>query len=138
MIKRKILVPVIIITTITIILVSQYPNLYLATGYGAKSMATAVFVAGRDPQIVKLTDLDYSIVKYTKSLVDFERKSVTTSFWGFAKQTAVYREGYGCCLTGDLVSGSLRKFSFTPSITGREGAWRIAWPDGDKILKLTQ
>ncbi|HZK95408.1 MAG TPA: hypothetical protein VFC67_14465, partial [Prolixibacteraceae bacterium] len=87
--RRKIVIPVVVIATLIIIIVSQYPKLYLATGYGAKSMATAVFVAERDPQLVKLTDLNYSIVKYTQSVVDYENKLVTTSFWGMAKQTAV-------------------------------------------------
>lgn len=129
--RRKIVIPIVVIATLVIIVVSQYPKLYLATGYGAKSMATAVFIAERDPQLVKLTDLDYSIVKYTQSIVDYENKSVTTSFWGMAKQTAVYRQGFGCCLIGDLPADSLRTLTFTPPIKRREGAWRIAWPDGD-------
>ncbi|MCX6240020.1 MAG: serine hydrolase [Bacteroidia bacterium] len=129
--RRKIVIPIVVIATLIIIVVSQYPKLYLATGYGAKSMATAVFVAERDPQIVKLTDLDYSIVKYTKSVVDYENKSVSTSFWGMAKQTAIYRQGFGCCLIGDLPADSLRKLTFTTPIRKREGVWRLAWPDGD-------
>lgn len=136
MIKRKILIPILVIATLIIIAVSQYPKLYLATGYGAKSMATAVFVAERDPQMVKLTDLNYSIVKYTQSVVDYEKKSVSTSFWGMAKQTAVYREGFGCCLIGDRPADSLRMITFTPTVNRRNGAWRIAWPNGD-LMKDT-
>jgi len=131
MFRRKIVIPLVIIAALVIIGVSQYPKLYLATGYGAKSMATAVFVAERDPQMVKLTDLDYSIVKFTKSIVNYENKSVTTSFWGMAKQTAVYRKDFGCCLTGDLPADSLQKFTFTSPIRKGEGVWRLAWPDGD-------
>lgn len=131
--RRKIVIPVVIIATLIIIAASQYPKLYLATGYGAKSMATAVFVAERDPQMVKLTDLNYSIVKYTQSVVDYENKSVTTSFWGLAKQTAVYRKGFGCCLIGDRSADSLRMVSFTPPVNHREGMWRMAWPNGDHV-----
>lgn len=131
--KRKIVIPIVVIATLIIIVVSQYPKLYLATGYGAKSMATAVFVSGRDPQLVKLSDLDYSIVKYTQSVVDYQNKSVTTTFWGMAKQTAVYRDGYGCCLVGDLPAGSLQKFVITLPVNRRDGVWRIAWPDGDLV-----
>ena len=129
--RYKIVIPILVFLTLIIIIISQYPKLHIATGYGAKSMATAVFVAGRDPQIVKMTDLNYSIVKYTKSIVDFENKSVTTSFHGMAKQIAVYRPGFGCCLIGDLPPDSVQKDSFTLPLAKREGVWRIAWPSGD-------
>lgn len=129
--RRKIVIPVVVIVSLIIIGVSQYPKLYLATGYGAKSMATAVFVAERDPQLINVTDLNYSIVKYTKSAIDYENKLVTTSFWGMAKQTAVYRDGLGCCLINNLPVESVRNASFTLPVKRREGVWRIAWPDGD-------
>ena len=133
MLRRKIVIPVVVIATLIIIAASQYPKLYLATGYGAKSMATAVFVAERDPQLVKLTDLNYSIVKYTQSVVDYENKSVTTSFWGMAKQTAVYRKGFGCCLIGDRSADSLRMVSFDLPVNRQDGVWHIAWPIGDLV-----
>jgi CubicO group peptidase (beta-lactamase class C family) len=134
--KRKIVIPIVVVAALIVILASQYPKLYIATGYGAKSMATSVFVAGRDPQMVKFTDLNYSIVKYTQSAVNYQNKSITTSFWGIAKQTAVYREGFGCCLAGDLPVDSLQKFTFVPPYNRREGVWHIAWPNGD-LLKDT-
>ena len=133
MIKRKILIPALVIGALAIIAASQYPKLFIATGYGAKSLASAVFVTGRDPLIVKSLDLNYSIVKFTKSVIDFGNKSVTTSFWGLAKQTAVYREGYGCCLVGDGAAETIQKDVFTPPILKREGAWRIPWPNGDQL-----
>jgi len=132
MLRRKIVIPIVVIATLIIIAVSQYPKLYLATGYGAKSMATAVFVSERDPQMVNLTDLNYSIVKYTKSVVDYENKSVTTSFWGMAKQTAVYRKGFGCCLVGDRSADSLRMVTNRP-VYRQDGSWHMAWPNGDLV-----
>jgi len=134
--RRKIVIPIVVIATLIIIVVSQYPKLYLATGYGAKSMATAVFVAERDPQVVKLTDLNFSIVQYTQSVVDYENKSVTTSFWGMARQTAIYRNGFGCCLLGDRSADSLRMVTFNLPVNRRDGVWHLAWPNGD-LLKDT-
>lgn len=134
--RRKIVIPIVILAALTIILMSQYPKLYLATGYGAKSMATAVFVAERDPQMVKNTDLDYSIVKYTQSVLDYKGKSITTSFWGMAKQTAVFRDGFGCCLINGSPADSIQKLTFTPPVKKRDGVWRISWPVGD-LLKDT-
>ncbi|MEI7524618.1 MAG: serine hydrolase [Mariniphaga sp.] len=132
--RRKYLVPVlIVIVLIAIIIKSQFPKLYIATGYGAKAMATAVFVSGREPQLVQTIDLNYSIVKYTRSKIDFKNKSVTTSFWGLAKQTAVFREGLGCCLIGNTPADLIQKFSFTPPLQKRAGLWRIPWPNGDQL-----
>ena len=131
--KRKIVIPLAIVVALIGIGASQFPKLYIATGYGAKAMATAVFVAGRDPQLVKITDLNYSVVKYTQSVVNYQSKTVTTSFWGIAGQTAVYREGYGCCLVGDLDSKTIQKNSFQPQINRKVGAWQISWPDGDRV-----
>jgi len=136
MIKRKISIPLMVIVILAIIVKSQYPKLYIATGYGAKSMASAVFLTGRDPHLVQSVDLNYSIVKFTRSTIDFENKSVTTSFWGLAKQTAVYREGFGCSLAGDHSVQEIQKNTFTPPVVRREGAWRIPWPNGD-LLKDT-
>jgi CubicO group peptidase (beta-lactamase class C family) len=131
MLKRKILIPLLVIAVLVTIVTSQYPKLYIATGYGAKTMATAVFVSGKEPQIAQLVDLNYSLVKYTRSVVDYENKSVTTSFWGMAKQKAVYREGLGCCLVGDSPSDSVQKISFRLPLTRLEGTWKISWPNGD-------
>ena len=133
MLRRKIVILVAVIATLIIIAVSQYPKLYLATGYGAKSMATAVFVADRDPIMVKNTDLRYSIVKYTRSTIDYKNRSVVTSFWGLAKQTAVYRPGLGCCLIGELPADVVQKSGMTLPVIRREGVWRTAWPDGDAV-----
>jgi len=131
--NRKILLPVMIILVVIAILIkSQYPKLYIATGYGAKTMATAVFVSGKDPQTVQSIDLNYSIVKYTRSNIDFKNKSVTTSFWGLAKQTAVYREGFGCCLIGPTPREMLQQSGFSIPILKRNALWRIPWPDGDR------
>ncbi len=129
--NRKILIPLIIIVLVAILIKSQYPKLFIATGYGAKAMATAVFVCGRDPQVAQSVELNYSIVKYTKSEINFKNKSVTTSFWSLAKQTAVYREGYGCCLAGDSSEDSLQKYSITLPAVKQVGVWRTPWPMGD-------
>ena len=69
------------VAAILVIATSQYPKLYVATGYGAKCMASGIFVAGRDPVNIQENDLDYSVVKYTTSKINYEEKSVITSFF---------------------------------------------------------
>jgi CubicO group peptidase (beta-lactamase class C family) len=130
--RKRIIIPVIILLTLTVIVASQYPKLSIATGYGAKCLASGVFVAGRDPQSVKELDLNYSIVKYTKSTIDYQKQSVTTSFFGLSEQTAVYRKGFGCCLTGDLKADDLQKNNLSlPETLPR--SWRQPWPNGDLV-----
>lgn len=128
--KKKIWVPLLVVVLVLVIGTSQYPKLYIATGYGAKCMASGIFVAGREPEQVKANDLNYSIVKYTTNLIDYNEKSVTTSLFGMAKQKAVYREGLGCCLVdkADPADG-------TPAVklsaTQTSLTWKMPWPDGD-------
>jgi hypothetical protein len=130
--KRSIIISITIIILITVV-VSQYPKLYMATGYGAKCLASGVFVAGREPAIVVEQDLDYSIIKYTKSKIDYENKTVTTSFFGLAKQTAYYREGVGCSLFTPEKDETLKKISFEKPEVNKDALWRKPWPVGDKI-----
>ena len=92
--KLKRIVPVTLILVIVAVVAWQYPRFYIATGYGAKCLASGVFVAHRNAGQVIAQDLDYSIVKYTHSKIDYKKKTVTTSFLGMAHQTAVYRESH--------------------------------------------
>lgn len=130
--KRLIIIAVILIALVSIV-ASQFPKLYIATGYGAKSLASGVFIAGRQPLMVQEQDLNYSIVKYTTSKIDFVNKTVTTSYWGLAPQTAVYRKGLGCCLIDDRPLDSLKNVSFVSPAFQEAGLWKIPWPEGDKV-----
>ncbi len=137
MIKRKLFIFIVIILGLIIIAASQYPKLYIATGYGAKTMATALFKLNRDPQLTQSIDLRYSIMKYTSSKIDYLNKSVITSFFGLAKQTAVYREGYGACLIGEHSLEDLQRLSFNPPIVKRPTVWHTPWPVGDLVKDTT-
>lgn len=127
--KKKLWIPLLVVLIILIIGTSQYPKLYIATGYGAKCMASGVFVAGRDPENVKANDLDYSLVKYTNNKIDYIEKSVTTSLYGLAKQKAIYQEGFGCFLVDESYQKNPSpSYSHTKEINQ---SWRKQWPDGD-------
>jgi CubicO group peptidase (beta-lactamase class C family) len=129
--KRSIWITLLIIAAILVIGTSQYPKLYVATGYGAKCMASGIFVAGRTVENIQANELDYSIVKYTTSKIDYVEKSVTTSLFGLARQKALYREGLGCSLSFDQSSTT----SFPTSSARSEipgSTWKLPWPDGDR------
>jgi CubicO group peptidase (beta-lactamase class C family) len=126
-----------IISLIVILLswgiITQYPKLYIATGYGAKCLASGVFLAGRDPQKVIEQDLNFSIIRYTSSKIDYEKKMVSTSFWGYFTQSAIYREGLGCCLINNTPLDSLMKKRFSLPGHDSDAVSKIPWPNGDRV-----
>ncbi|MCU0472489.1 MAG: beta-lactamase family protein [Bacteroidales bacterium] len=87
----------------------------IITGYTAKKMCSAVFISERKPAEVENKDLNFSFIKYTKSNVDYEDKSVTSKFlWG--KSKAIYRDGFGSTLLRGVEEEVLRKIKF-PAVT---------------------
>ncbi len=131
--NKRIWIPLLLVTALLVITTSQYPKLYIATGYGAKCLASGIFVAGRDADKVVGNDLDYSFVKYTSNIINYNEKSVTTSLFGLAKQKAIYRDGLGCCLVDDsCLAGSMATYSL-PKIVA-DLSWKKPWPDGDSML----
>ena len=83
----------------------------IITGYGAKNMASAVFVSGRDPETVKALDLNFSFIKFDRFKIDYENKTVTSRFL-WRKATALYREGYGVTLLRGAKAGELKEKAF--------------------------
>src|SRR5512133_1498812 len=125
--KRKIWIPLLVVAAVLIVGTSQYPKLYIATGYGAKCMASGIFVAGRDPEMIYSNDLDYSIVKYTRNKVDYQEKSVTTTLFGLARQKAVFREGFGCFLVDESDKGESLVSRSTGEKIPADPTWKMAW-----------
>lgn len=79
----------------------------IITGYGAKGMASAVFVSGRNADEVEALDLNFSFIKYNKYKIDRENKTVTSRFL-WRKATALYRDGYGVTLLRGIKADELR------------------------------
>lgn len=105
----------------------------IITGYPAKYLCSAVFVSGREQAEVEAMDLHFSFIKYTKSKVDFQDSSVTTSFlWG--KSKAIYRKGFGATLLRGVSEGDLRKIKF-PTALATANQDTIAWPMGNLMPK---
>ena len=68
------------------------------TGYAAKNLASGIFVANRDANSLEKEDLHFSLVSLSSNEIDYDNKLVKSNFVSFGKQTAIYREGLGCCL----------------------------------------
>ncbi len=107
--------------------------LYMAAGvgaaYGAKRIASEVFVAGRDAKSVVSQELAFlPLLKYS---VDTDARMVTARVLGRRPKTAVYRDGLGVAIAHDGNIGALQQ-------QGRPGLLRmenlhadLPWPMGD-------
>lgn len=119
------------VVAVLVVGTSQFPKLYIATGYGAKCMASGIFVSGRDPQKVFSNDLEYSIIKYTRNKINYQEKSVETSLFGLARQKAIFREGFGCFLVNET-SDLEHLVSQRPGLMSSTAqSWKNEWPEGD-------
>lgn len=108
------------------------PLLEIITGYGAKNLASAVFVSGREADNAISNELNFSFIKYNKYIIDEAGKTITAKFlWG--RSTAVYQDGYGCTLLRDFPEEDLMK---RPAINPNPNADKLSsayWPKGDRL-----
>ncbi len=105
----------------------------IISGYGAKNLASAIYLQHRKPaDVIKedLGDFPFSIGTYTLNEKD---SSVTGSVWGFAKRKAIYRKRLGCTLINDLSEEQIRAQSFDLPSTPLFNNDTIPWPYGDKF-----
>jgi hypothetical protein len=111
-----------------------YLNLLMPiiTGYAAKNLASAVFVAGRSQEAMESEDLNFSFIKLTSNTVDFDKKEVTSRFlWG--KSKAVYVEGFGCTLVEDFSENEIKGRPYQKLKALPLDPDTIHWPMGDLI-----
>ena len=104
----------------------------IISGYGAKNMCSAVFLAGRSEQQEREQELGFFPMKYGTFTVDYKDSSVTGSVFGFAKRKAIYRKGLGATLVSELTEEEVRAQSFplaTPPALNQD---TINWPMGNK------
>ena len=72
-----------------------------AAAYKAKLLCSGIFVCGRDEATILKEDLAVGalvVLRLLRSVVDYEKKTVTVSFLGMCKQVALYRPGLGSTL----------------------------------------
>jgi CubicO group peptidase (beta-lactamase class C family) len=132
--KKKLLIISLIFLIITGI-ASKYiiDRSMIFTGYAAKNLASGIFVAGRDKDDLEKNDLNFSLVSLASNRVDYENKIVYSDFFGFGKQTAIYRKGLGVCLVNEednIDEIKKQKLDF-PEIP--EWYKNSYWPKGNKI-----
>jgi CubicO group peptidase (beta-lactamase class C family) len=83
---------------------------YIASSYASKMACSCHFISGRELSDIKKNDL-YA-VSFVDVNMDEKDHSVSSSIYGFAKTTAVFREGFGCSLLNNVSEDSLKKQIF--------------------------
>ncbi|OYT11833.1 MAG: serine hydrolase [Bacteroidetes bacterium 4572_112] len=100
------------------------------TGFAAKNIASGIFVAGRTQRSIEKLDINFFPVNLATSIVDMDNKTVTSDFFGFGEQVAIYRNGLGCTLLSNYNIEMVKSQNC-------DQAYRIIekdnyWPIGDK------
>ena len=138
--KRRILwgLAMLLITGLPVIAWCYYPLLADGSAYKAKIACSAIFLSGRDESSVRETDvfahkgtilapLDLFDLK-----VDYENRSVTSSFYGMVSRTAVFRYGIGATLAIDVSPEKLRAQQ-RPVAAPLPLDPGVLWPEGERV-----
>lgn len=108
------------------------PLMPIITGYAAKNMSSALFVANRTQESMEATDLNFSFIRYVKNRVNPGRKNVRSRFlWHTSHTTFV--NGYGSILVNDYPVSDIqaRPYPVVPVLPEQPDT--LAWPMGDLI-----
>ena len=103
----------------------------IGSAYKAKRVCSCVFLAGRNPDQVIREDV--AGLEYIGVDIDNAEKSVTGSFLGMAKRTAIYRDGLGCTLVLGKSAEELKKQASGYKPMPVQDRSKIPWPDGDLV-----
>ncbi len=108
------------------------PLLPIITGYAAKNLASGVFLGNRTQESLEATDLNFSFIKHVNNEVDYDNKTVESSFL-WHKSKAVYIEGYGSILVNDFSIEEIKSRPYRPGPVWHPKQDSIPWPAGELI-----
>ena len=107
-----------------------WPRLPIITAFAAKGMCSSVFLAGKDQKRIQTEDLSFFPISLAKTVIDFDNKTATSTFFGLAKRKAIFREGLGAVIVLDTPEKELLQSGFTLPKAGYSQD-TIPWPKGD-------
>lgn len=133
---------VIIIILVVVLGAFSYLAKYLVdrstifTGFAAKNIASGIFIADRTQESIESLDINFFPVNLATSVVDVENKTVTSNFFGFGEQIAVYREGLGCTLISDFDINKIKeqKTEYANNNSDNNNKY---WPQGIKNRNIS-
>jgi hypothetical protein len=105
----------------------------VGSGFSAELLCGGVFVSGgEDVKAKDLTGPGYELLRFFQETIDNDGKRVTASAYGFAPQTAVYRQGLGCTLIDGASEAELRKQAQGLAVKPSADAEAL-WPEGERV-----
>ena len=127
--KRAFSIITVIVLVIAVVILTQYSKLNIISGYTAKYMASAVFIADRSVGSLEEQDTNVPLIKLAESEVDIQDREASADVFGLLERTAICRDGLGCVLINDEYEpGPYLK----PSRNKVENPF--PFPFGDKVL----
>ena len=114
----------------------QPPELLrVGANYGAKTVCSNLFVAGREAQAVLADDVlapGHPVLRYLRVNVDRQRQLVRARFLGFIGDgLAVHRPGTGCAAVPDGDVAQASRYQFKPLAIWAPSP-NVAWPTGSQ------
>ena len=130
------LVVILVVTAAAILLAPLYRVALLGSGYMAHTLCSGMFVSGRDLNDVMAPELagaGSGELAYFQAAPDHEARTVSASAYGFAAQTAIFRDGLGCTLVAGKSEADLRAQAagLVPARTSTDAG--AAWPLGEHV-----
>jgi hypothetical protein len=128
---------IIAISLIVVFLALKLNQIFLiGCGFYSKTLCSSVFVSGRDPQSVMKEDLAFHpLMKLVKARIDYNGKSVTSSFLGLGvfKRKAIFIERIGSVLLSRVSENAVRNWSIDIPYPMPDHPESVPWPSGDLL-----
>lgn len=130
--KRKIWLSIlaVIMLVLGVLFYQNYPKLSIISSYSAKKMCSCTFISERAQESIQSQDLAMSLLALSKSKINRERKTVTSSVFGLQSKTAEYRGKLGCVLIQGKDDYKVKFPNYTKSASNLD---TISFPYGDKV-----
>lgn len=109
------------------------------TGGAAKLMCSAVFAAGRDPDLVRQQEFQRRTspgryLSLASLEVDLQAREVTATLFGLGERLAVFRDGLGCTATEGISAAELRAQGDAGALDAAPVDPTALWPEGEATL----
>ncbi len=95
--RFKIVLPIVLVI-VAVVVFLNYPKLNIISGYASKYLASSVFIAGQQPEMIQETDLSMPLIELATTTIDQENSSASASVYGLMNRKAIDRQGLGTVL----------------------------------------
>ena len=109
----------------------------VGAGFVAEHLCAGVFIGNRDFEQVQQTDLDSTTQSFFTSVIDYKKRTVTTTAKGpfTYTHTAAFRDCLGCTILADITEAEFRSSSPAATCTDidPDNKQNQPWPVGDSL-----